>query len=282
MKPGALVLAASFAFLLPAQFQDAPFPAHKIAGNLYYVGSEKLASFLVATPEGHILINSSFEETVPLIRRSIEALGFRFADVRILLNSHAHADHAAGNALVKELTGARLFVMQGDEAVTAAGVKAAPDHPYRWPPCKVDRVLRDGDQVRLGKATLTARRTPGHTKGCTTFVAPVAEGGKTLTAVIVGSPNVNPGYILVDNREYPEIARDYELGFEVLRSLRCDLFLGAHGAFYGLEPKYRKLSSSGGANPFLDSTGYVAYVADREAAFRAELKLQRENARQNK
>jgi metallo-beta-lactamase class B len=254
-----------------------PFPAYKIAGNLYYVGSKGLASYLIATPQGNVLINSSLENSVPLIRASVEKLGFKFSDTKILLISHAHWDHDAGSAAVKKLTGAQYMVMDSDVSVVESG--GVDDFQYgkapgnQYPPAKVDRVLHDGDEVRLGGATLTAHKTPGHTKGCTTWTMKVTDGGKTYNVVIVGSPNVNAGYRLVNNALYPQIAQDYETTFRVLKSLPCDIFLGAHGDYYGMTAKYARLQA-GGANPFIDPAGYKAYVAEREQAFRAELARQ--------
>ena len=141
---------------------DEAFPAHKVVGNVYYVGSKALATYLITTPDGHILINSGFEETVPLIRASVESLGFKMRDVKILLASHAHSDHVAGHALLQELTGAKVFVMRGDDEVIASGGVGQYFYPdSRWTPCAVDRVLKDGEEVKLGGTTLIARRGPG-------------------------------------------------------------------------------------------------------------------------
>ena len=264
-----------------------PFPPFRIAGNLYYVGSQGLASYLVTTPQGHILINSSLEASVPLIRASVEKLGFDFADVEILLISHAHFDHNAGSAAIKALTGAKYMVMEGDAAVVESGGKT--DFQYGDVPgtlyaaTAVDRVLHDGDEVKLGGAVLVAHLTPGHTQGCTTWTMTVEEAGDTpLDVVIVGSPNVNPGYRLVDNAAYPRIAEDYERTFRVLSELPCDIFLGAHGSYFDLEAKHARLESTakskpegeGSGSPFIDPAGYKEYVADRERAFRAELAKQ--------
>src|ERR1019366_9261593 len=168
-----------------------PFPPYRIIGNVYYVGSQGLASYLITTPQGHILINSSLANSVPLIRDSIEKLGFHFSDVKILLISHAHWDHCAGSAAIKNLTGAKYMVMDADAPEIEAGGKGnfqygnSPDMLY--PPAKVDRVLHDGDEVKLGDAVLVAHLTPGHTKGCTTWTTKVAEAGRTYNVVIVGS-----------------------------------------------------------------------------------------------
>jgi metallo-beta-lactamase class B len=254
-----------------------PFPPHRMIGNVYYVGSRGLASYLITTPAGHILINSNLKTSVPLIQENIEKLGFRFADVKILLISHAHFDHDGGSAEVKKLTGAKYMVMDGDVDVVESGGKS--DFQYGdevtllYPQAKVDRVLHDGDEVKLGDTSLTAHKTAGHTRGCTTWSLKVREAGKTYDVVIVGSPNVNPGYKLVDNARYPEIADDYARGFRVLKSLPCDVFLGAHGGYYGMEAKYAKLSA-GGTNPYIDPEGYKNYAAEREQAFLSELQKQ--------
>lgn len=249
-------------------------------GNIYYVGSRGLASYLITTPAGHILINANLTTSVPLIRESVEKLGFHFNDIKILLISHAHFDHDGGSAEVKKLTGAKYMVMAGDAEVVESGGKR--DFQYGnspnmlYPATKVDRVLHDGDEVKLGGTVLTAHLTAGHTRGCTTWSLKVTDGGKTYNIVIVGSPNVNPGYKLVNNTIYPEIARNYVSGFAVLKALPCDVFLGAHGSYYGLEAKFAKLNA-GGANPYIDPEGYKSYVAERQQAFEAELKKQAEN-----
>ena len=259
---GILLLSA---FLLAAQSDwNDPFPPHRIADNLYYVGSKGLSTYLITTSAGHILINSSFDRTVPIIRGNVEQLGFKFSDVKILLASHAHSDHTEGHALIKELTGAKVFVMQGDDQVIATGGDGQYLYPSYHKPCKVDRVLKDGDTVTLGDALLTAHLTPGHTRGCTTWTMQAKDRGKTYSVVIVGSANVNPGFRLVNNTSYPEIAADYARTFRVLKSLPCDIFLGAHGAYYGMDAKYARLKDAKGVNPFVDPDGYRAFVADRE------------------
>lgn len=246
-----------------------PFPAFKIAGNLYYVGTADLAVYLINTPQGNILINSDFAEDVPLIHKSIEGLGFKYGDTKILLISHAHSDHDEGVGLIKRETGARLMVMDAD---VPAVESTAPGRPG----AHVDRVLHDGDTVELGGSRLTAHLTPGHTKGCTTWTMQVHEGARTLNAVIIGSPNVNPGYVLVGNKDYPQIAQDYVKTFKVLKGLPCDLFLGAHGAYFGMKAKYER-AKAGEANPLIDPVGYKAYVSEREATFEKEWKRQQQN-----
>jgi metallo-beta-lactamase class B len=255
-----------------------PFPPFHIAGNLYYVGSKGLANYLVTTPQGNILINSDLEANVPMIEASIERLGFKFKDTKILLISHAHWDHDAGSAKIKEMTGASYMVMDADVPVVESGGKMdfqyGNNPSFLYPPTKVDRVLHDGDEVRLGGAKLVAHLTPGHTKGCTTWTMNVTEGGKTYNLVIIGSPNVNPGYKLIHNDNYPQIAEDYERMWSVLKSLPCDIFLGAHGGYFGLEEKY-SLMKDGGANPFIDPGGYKKYLAQKEQDYRTELAKQK-------
>jgi metallo-beta-lactamase class B len=243
-------------------------PGFKIAGNLYWAGTADLAVYLINTPEGNILINSDFPEDLPLIRKSIEQLGFKYADTRILLSSHAHGDHDAATGIIQKETDARVMIMDGDVAEVES------TRPGR-PGAHVDRVLHDGDTVTLGGSTMTAHLTPGHTKGCTTWTMQVNESGRRLNAVIIGSPNVNAGTVLVGNKNYPQIAQDYVKTFKVLKSLPVDLFLGSHGAYFGMLAKYDRLKN-GGMNPFIDPAGYRAYVEEREGTFLKVLEEQKQ------
>ncbi len=276
-----VVAAALCAAALPAAAADytVPFPAHKVIGNIYFVGTRDQAVYLIATPAGNILVNSGPQDTVPLTKKSIADLGLKYADIKLLLISHAHFDHDAGSAAIIKDTGAKYDVMDADVPVVESGGKADPAYGgqggvHDYPAVKVDRVLHDGDTVSLGGVTLTAHKTAGHTPGCTTWTLPVTDNGKTLNVVIVGSPNVNPGYVLVGNKKYPGIAQDYEKTFQVLTALKADVFLGAHGDYYGMGAKYAKLKA-GGANPFIDPAGYKAYVANRKQAFETELAKQK-------
>jgi metallo-beta-lactamase class B len=235
-----------------------PFPAHKVIGNVYSVGSEQLGSFLITTPAGHILINSDYEETIPVIRAGVEQLGFKFSDIKILLGSHAHPDHMSGDALFKELTGAKVMAMEQDVPALKNMRQGGKEHP-------IDRVLHDGDTVELGGTVLTAHLTPGHTKGCTTWTLKAEEGGKSYDVVIVGSVSLNAA-VLVNNAGYPEIADDFVRSFKTLRSLHADVFLGSHTGFYQMTQKYAKLSQ-GGANPYIDPQGYQALIDSSEKAF---------------
>jgi metallo-beta-lactamase class B len=266
-----------------------PVDPFRITANLYYVGSQDLASYLIVTPQGDILINSSLETSVPLIRSSIEKLGFRFNDIKVLLISHAHFDHDAGSAEVKRETGARYLVMDGDVPVVESGGEqdfayggAAGSPASRYPAAEVDRVLHDGDEVRLGGVVLVAHKTPGHTRGCTTWTLREVDHGRTLNVVIVGSWNVNPGFRLVNRRQqpasYPGIAADYERTFAVLEKLPCDVFLGAHGGYFNMLGKLQMLQAGTTENVWVDPQGYQAAVAERKAAFRAELARQQQDA----
>jgi metallo-beta-lactamase class B len=273
----ALVFSALLTLTLPAspvRGQGNPdwhreIPGFKIAGNLYYVGTADLAVYLINTPQGNILINSDFKEDVPAIKKAIAQLGFKYADTRIILISHAHGDHDEATGVMQKETGAKLMVMEGDVAEEQS---TAPGRPG----AHVDRTLHDGDTVELGGTKLVAHLTPGHTKGCTTWTLQVPDGGRTLNAVIIGSPNVNPGYVLVGNKNYPQIAEDYVKTFAVLKALPVDLFLGAHGAYFGLAAKYPKLNAVG-PNPFVDPAGYKAYVEERDQAFQKEWARQKAN-----
>jgi metallo-beta-lactamase class B len=272
-----------FAARLYAQNDSAwttPIAPFHIAGNLYYVGSQDLASYLIVTPAGDVLINSNLETSPPQIRASIEKLGFHFEDVKILLISHAHFDHDAGSAEVKQLTGAKYMVMDGDVPVVESG--GAADFQYaqksRYPAAKVDRVLHDGDEVRIGDTVLVAHKTPGHTRGCTTWTLRLSEGGRALNVVIVGSWNVNPGYRLVDRpgqpASYPGIAQDFKRTFGILKQLPCDVFLGAHGQYFDMLSKLSRAGNGRAVDVWIDPHGYQAKVAEREQAFESELARQ--------
>ncbi len=238
--------------------QRAQFPPHRIAGNLYYVGSESLSSFLVATPEGHVLINTNWEDAVPNLRKSVEDLGFEFEDIEIILGSHAHGDHMQGDALVKGLTGGQVMAMAEDVPLLERMTPADKPHP-------IDRVLRDGEEVSLGGSTLVARRTPGHTPGCTTWTMTVEEDGESYEVVIIGSMGSNPGFQFVNNPRNPTIADQYKQGFAVLRSLSPDIPLASHPVMYNMVDKYDRLGET--PNPYIDPDGYWAEINEVEELF---------------
>jgi metallo-beta-lactamase class B len=250
--------------------QDKQFPPHKMIGNIYYVGTETLASFLITTPQGHILINSMYERNVPTIKKSVEDLGFKFTDVRIILGSHAHADHMEADAMMKEMTGAQVMAMAEDVPALQAMKPGGKPHP-------IDKVLHDGEPVSLGGTTLVAHLTPGHTKGCTTWTMRAQEGGRSYDVVIIGSMGVNPGTRLVNNPNNPTIAEEYLQGFKVMRALPVDVPLGSHPGMYNMEAKHAKLGA-GGPNPYIDPQGYKAEIDLVEATFKSVLDQQRKGA----
>jgi metallo-beta-lactamase class B len=252
--------------------QDRQFPPHRVIDNIYYVGTEKLASFLIATPQGLILINSDYERNLPVIRDSVEKLGFRFADIKILLGSHAHGDHMEGDAQIKELTGAQVIAMEQDVPALQAMRPGGKAHP-------IDRILKDGDQVTLGGTTLVAHLTPGHTKGCTTWTMKAQEGGRSYDVVIIGSMGVNPGTRLVNNTSNPAIADEYAQGFKVMHALPCDVPLGSHPDMYNMTEKHAKIGDTR-SNPFIDPQGYKAEIDLVERTFRSVLDDQKKAAAQ--
>jgi metallo-beta-lactamase class B len=253
------------------QSWNQPVKPFRVVGNIYYVGASEVSSFLIVSPKGHILLDSGFAETVPLIRNNVKELGFKLEDIKVLINSHAHFDHAGGLALLKELTGAKLMMSEADASLMSNGGKG----DFQWgeklsyTPAAVDRILHDNDKVELGDVTLTARLTPGHTKGCTTWTMKVKEDGKLLDVVFLGSTTI-PGYKLLGNPKYPNIADDYAHTFDLLKSLHCDVFLGPHGSFFSMNEKIPKIAK-GGKNPFIDPQGYVRFIRRTEKAYRDQL-----------
>ena len=240
--------------------QTTAFPPHKVIGNVYYVGTRTLSSYLVATPAGHILINSTYERNVRTIAKSVEQLGFTFSDVRILLGTHAHGDHQEGDALVKELTGAQVMAMREDVPALEAIRPNGKTHP-------VDRMLRDGEEVTLVGTTLVARLTTGHTRGCTTWTMKAEEGGKTFNVVFACSYRA-PGNVT------PDIEAEFMRTFKMLRTLPCDVPLGDHPAQYNMASRHARLAA-GGPNPFVDAANCWVEAEIQEAMFRAQLDLQR-------
>lgn len=242
-----------------------PVEPFRIAGNIYYVGANEITSYLITTPEGHIVIDGGFVETAPQIAANIRRLGFRPEDVKILLASHAHYDHAGGLAELKRVTGAKFYSSRGDVGAFARGGLDDPQFGDRFPFPRVyaDRLIDHGSRVSLGGTTLVAHLTPGHTPGCTTWTTRVREGNRTLEVVFAGSPSVPPSYRLRDNPRYPNAVADYELQFERLKALRPDIFLASHGNFFDLARK-----RAAGRATFVDPVGYRTFVETFEAGFR--------------
>jgi len=234
--------------------QETQFPPHKIIGNIYYVGTKTLSSFLVVTPQGNILIDSTYERNVPVIQKSVADLGFKFSDIKILLGNHAHGDHQEGDAKVKELTGAQVVAMAEDVDTLKAIKPGGREHP-------IDRIIHDGDSVTLGSTKLVAHLTAGHTPGCTTWTTVVRDGGKDYNVVFHCSYRAGATIS-------PEVARQFERTFKVARALPCDVPLGDHGAQYGMQEKYAKLKA-GGPNPFIDKANCNLETDVQEAMFKA-------------
>lgn len=266
------LLLTSAAIAQPAGWND-PFPAHKVMDNMYFVGTKELASFLFVTDEGHILMNSNYEASVPVIQANVEALGYDFDDIRILISGHAHPDHIEGDALIKELTGAEVVV----------GRLEVPDvQAFKHPAGKtlpIDRVVDEGDTVTLGDVTLTAHVLPGHTKGCLAWTTQLEEDGETYDTLIECSLN---GQFLqyIDNENYPTIAEDMKNTYVKARTLPAEVWVSSHGQFYGLNEKYEKLQvrKPGDPNPFYDPEGYLEHVEQFETTFEAALGRQQAEA----
>ena len=268
------VVAALAAALAARQFDTSkwnlPFEPFKLAGPVYYVGTSELAAYLIATPQGHVLIDGGLPESAPLIEQSIRQLGFKVEDVEVLLTTQAHFDHVGSLAALQKSSGGKVMVMEGDAALVEAGGRG--DYLFgdtqRFPAVKVDRILKDGDTVPLGGITLKAVLTPGHTKGCTTWTTEIAEAGQQLKVLVAGSTGVNPGTVLPSMPTYPTIGADYERAFQVQASLSPDIWLAAHASLFDLARK-REKQRAGGPNPFVDPDGWKQSVEARRQAHAA-------------
>jgi len=223
------------------------------------VGTKTLSSFLIVTPAGNILIDSTYERNAPTIEKSVTDLGFKFSDIKFLLGNHAHGDHQEGDALVKQMTGAQVVAMAEDVPALKEMKPGGKEHP-------IDRIVHDGDTVTLGGTTLVAHLTPGHTRGCTTWTTTAQEGGRTLN-VMFGCSLRPPAVVT------PAVAEELTRAFKTVRSLPCDVQLGDHGAQYNMQEKYAKLKE-GGPNPFIDPSSCTLEADVEEAMFNALLKEQ--------
>lgn len=262
------------AFSQPAGWND-PFPPHRVMDNLYYVGTKELASFLIVTPEGNILMNSDYEASVPVIKASVEKLGFKFSDIKILIAGHAHPDHVEGDALVKQLTGAQVVVGRVDAPRTREFRPGGKEHP-------IDRLIDDGETVTLGGTTLTAHIMPGHTKGCLAWSTTLKENGKSYYTFIECSLN---GQFLQSLDQYPGIIEDFRATYKKALTFPVEVFLSSHASFYGMAEKYAKLEKRGPGdpNPFVDPEGYKAHVAQYEKTFEAAVaRMQTQGQGKNK
>jgi metallo-beta-lactamase class B len=258
----------------PWNHEVAPF---RIVGNaqhaIHYVGTSDMALFLLTTPAGHVLVDSGFAASVPRLRAGIERLGYHFGDIKVLLASHAHLDHVQGHARVRAETGSRVLVSRLDAPAIRSGGQGDPTPlgAWTWPPCPVDEEIEDGHQVSLGGLTLTARLTPGHTRGATTWTTTLTDAaeGRPLRVVFFPSGNVNLGVRLVREPTWPGIADDYARSFGFWQGLPCDVFLGAHAQFFDAHRKQKRLAAGERPNPFIDPEGYRRVVEQQRAAFEA-------------
>jgi metallo-beta-lactamase class B len=282
----ALILLGSVTSFAQKNEQDRswnqPVEPFRIAGNIYYVGASDITSYLITTPKGHILIDSGFIETVPQITANIAKLGFKVEDVKFILSSHAHYDHAGGLAELRRLTKAKLLVSDPDFDLMANGGKGDPNFGDRFPfeGVRADETFRDHKRVKLGGITMQANITSGHTRGCTTWTTETKEKDRKLLAIFVCSTSA-PGYNLVKNEKYPNIYEDYLKTFDRLEKLTPDIFLGSHGAIYGLEGKIERMHS-GSENPFIDPEGYRQYLKESRAAIDEAYKSQSASSSQNR
>jgi len=249
-------------------------PKH-IIGNIYYVGPGGVSSWLITTPEGHILIDTTFEDCVPQICTNIEKLGFKAGDIKFILNSHAHVDHAGGHAAMKQRTGAKIVVSAADAHLMETGgtddFSPFPKDLLAYTPVKPDRIVQDGETVSLGGVTLTAHLTPGHTKGATTWTMPLQVDGKTNQVLFFSSTSIADPTPLLHNPAYPNIVADYEATFKKLKTLPCDIFLGPHADQFGLARKLARLDAGDSPNPFIDPEGAQKILADAEQVFLRQL-----------
>jgi len=257
----------------------AAVPPKHLIGNIYYVGAIGVSSFLITTPEGHILLDTGFEDTVPIIQRGVAQLGFRIEDIKYILSSHAHIDHVGGHALMKKLSHAQIVASAADSRALESG---GADDFIPWPkdtilytPVKVDRIVADGEGVSLGGVTLIAHLTPGHTRGATTWTMDVQDGTQVRHVVFFSSASINPGTRLLNNPLYPNFVSDFESTFEKLRALPCDVFFAPHGGQFAMADKFARLEEAQKENPFIDPSGWKKVIADAEKAFRDELEMER-------
>jgi metallo-beta-lactamase class B len=256
-----------------------PVPPFHVAGNIYYVGANEITSFLITSPQGHILLDGGFAETAPQIEANIEKLGFHLRDVKVLLNSQAHSDHAGGFAELKRVTGARLLIAPGDADLVARGGHDdfAFGNTMVYPATKPDGTFKDGEAIRVGEAVMVAHITPGHTRGCTTWTTKATEGGKSYDVTFLCSVSA-PGYQLVKNAKYPNIVDDYRETFRRLKAMHTDIFLASHGSFFDLEHK-RKAIEAGKPNPFILPGEFDSFLARSERGFNAQLAKQQAGAK---
>ena len=272
-------VAALLLLALPIFAQDnpdwhKPFPAFRILGNVYGVGTYDLSTYLITTPKGHILVNTGFPDTVPQIKEGVEKLGFKMSDVKILTATHGHADHVAGLAALQKMTGAKIAMMAEDAELLESGGKTDfrfGDIPeMRFPTVKVDQRLKNGSKISLGGVELTAHLHAGHTKGATSFTFDVREGAKTYKVGIMNMPSINPGVTVNGMPKFPGIADAYARTFHDQKEIKIDVWLASHAAQFGMHEKY-KPGDAYNPERFVDPKGYLASVERLEKIYRDQL-----------
>ncbi|PYS20341.1 MAG: subclass B3 metallo-beta-lactamase [Acidobacteria bacterium] len=275
-----VILSAQTSPLSPesrAQFHgqmSEPVEPFRIIGNIYYVGARNIASYLITTPQGHIMIDTGTREMHSVIRANLDKLGFKLQDIKILLSGHAHFDHVQGHAAMKKATGAKVMAIGEDAAALAAGADKSPLGDEGWDPVAVDRVLKDGDTVTLGGTTLRAVWTPGHTPGCTTWTTTVQDRGKPYSVVFQACGGPNAGVKLVGNTKFPTLIEDTLRSFRVQKTLKPDIYLPMHpeSLFAG---KVERIKAGEIPNPLLNPEGYTKLIADTEASFQKRIEEER-------
>ena len=269
IRPILIFATALCALAQPNPEWTTPFPAHRIVGNLYYVGTYDLTSYLITTPAGNILINTGLEGSTPLIKASVESLGFQLSDTKILLATHGHYDHTAAMAELKRITGARFLASEADAPLFEDGGKSDylfTEERFRFAPVKVDGQLKDGQKISLGGTELTVYSHPGHTRGSVSYGLTIAENGRNYRVLIANMGSINPGTVLIGNKKYPGIAEDYARTFRSQKTLKCDIFLSSHASQYRLHDKW-KPGQAYSPDTFVDPEGYKSAVAKAEANY---------------
>ncbi|MFN0120255.1 MAG: subclass B3 metallo-beta-lactamase [Blastocatellia bacterium] len=248
-----------------------PMKPFQIIGNIYYVGTNNLACYVIKTNAGLILLDTALQESAPQLRANIETLGFKLRDIKIMLSSHAHFDHVAGHADMKAATGARVYATKADAEILESGGQKG-FHPIKpfYQPVKVDKILKDGDTVRLGEVAMTAHLTPGHTEGNTAWTMTVMDNGKKYNVVFTSSMSINPGVRMVRNPAWAGVGAAYAKSFQKLKTLPCDVFLGPHAPFFEMEEKLKRLGAQ--PNPFIDPQGFREYLALYEKSYLEQVK----------
>lgn len=256
-----------------------PVPPRQLVANIYYVGASGVSSFLITTPQGHFLLDTGFEETVPLIARGVEQLGFKVSDIKFILSSHTHIDHTGGHAAMQKLTGATIVASAGDARILETGgaddYSPFPKELMKYPPAKAGRIIRDGESLTLGGITLTAHLTPGHTRGSTTWTTRVESDGAPRDVVFFSSVSIVAGTSLVLRPPYPEIVDDYRSTFAKLKALPCDIWFSPHGGQFAMGQKLEQLDRGVKPNPFIDPNGWRRVVTSAENGFNRQLEAEK-------